>query len=90
MTLDEMPLPHDASAEEALERAAQAWRSARARLESVDPAVLAPSQREQYFRLLARIGLWADARVGGDEPVALDGADEILPLVLDDTFHDAG
>jgi hypothetical protein len=71
LTLNEHLLPHDESTEEALERALVAWRAARTRIDTVDPALLSPAGKESYFRLLARIGLWADARTcaaRGDEP----------------------
>jgi hypothetical protein len=65
MTLNETLLPHDESAEEALERACAAWHTARARLEAVDAAHLSPASRDAYYRMLTRIGLWVDARAFG-------------------------
>lgn len=61
-------MPADANAEEALERAAVAWRAAREALDRVDPRALPDELRENYYRLVIRIGLWADARALGDEP----------------------
>jgi hypothetical protein len=71
--LDEPLLPDDETAEEAFERAMTAWRTARARIETVRPEHLPRVLREEYYRMLVRIGLWADARVAG-EPVSDDDA----------------
>jgi hypothetical protein len=51
------------SAEDALERALGAWRTARERLQRIDPNTLEPELRERYVQTLIYIGLWADARV---------------------------
>lgn len=77
LDLTETLLPHDESTEDAFERALAAWRVARARLETVDPSQLCETTREEYYRVLTRIGLWADARMGrtGDEPSETDTID---------------
>ena len=82
LTLHESLLPHDESAEEALERAALAWQTARARFDTVDPSQLSPAGREAYYRLLVKIGLWADARVsaGSDDEGAVDAAKPVTHL----------
>jgi hypothetical protein len=70
---DDTLLAHDERAEEAFEHALLAWRAARARIETVDPTRLSPAGRAAYFHLIARIGLWSDARMGGcDDPDATE------------------
>lgn len=61
VTFSQDELPRDEQAEDVFETAIAAWRMARARIEAVCPAQLSSSSRSAYYRLLARIGLWADA-----------------------------
>ncbi len=78
LPLNEHSLEHNDGAEETLERALAAWRAARARIDTVDLALLSPASRDTYFRLLVRIGLWADARMCDSEctePDEIDGPD---------------
>ena len=67
----------DGVSEDALEHALTLWRSARAAFERVDPKQVPDAARSAYFRALARIGIWADARVcAGREGEPDDAADE--------------
>lgn len=74
LPLEENVLGHDDDAEEALESALGAWRTARTRLDAIDPARLSRLSRETYFRLLTRIGLWSDARMCGAHATDTDEA----------------
>jgi hypothetical protein len=66
--------------ESGLESALAAWQLARLRLERLDPRALDPEQRDAYYRLVARIGLWADARTWGDRSEVDDWEqDELAP-----------
>ncbi len=67
------------TAEETLAAAAAAWRAARARLDGVDPGALGTEDRAAWFRLLARIGLWADARSLGETEDKDDEPDDEAP-----------
>lgn len=80
--LDRSLLPHDETAEEALECAIAAWTSMRARFATVDPTRLSSAGRAAYYRVLGRIGLWSDARVtaSDNDPVDDDeSADDSAP-----------
>ena len=77
--LDQTLLPHDESAEDALERAIAAWGAARSRFATVDPAKLSTAGRLAYYRVLSRIGLWSDARVCASNDDAGDRDDSAPP-----------
>ena len=63
--------PVDGNAEDALVAAVQSWHAMRAQFEVLDPTKLSRKSRDAYEHLVARIGLWSDARAFG-EPIEAD------------------
>jgi len=86
--LHEPSAPHEQAAEDTLEHAMLAWRTARAQIAAVAPDKLPREAQAAYYRMLTRIGLWVDARVAGaDERGAELESDEDHAAA--DDAHDA-